>query len=47
MLYGTEDAVCSETDTKRTQCGQNLLFVRVKPVGARNKWALKGSYRRR
>ena len=36
MLYGAEFAVYSEIYIKQTQCGQNLQFLSVKPVGARN-----------
>jgi hypothetical protein len=35
MLYGAEVAVCSEINTnKYLQCGQNVEFLNVKPVGA-------------
>jgi hypothetical protein len=34
MLYGAEVAVYSEINTKQMQCGQKLLLLNVKPVGA-------------
>jgi hypothetical protein len=43
MLYRGVIAVCSEIHTKHinTLCGQNVVFVTVKPDGAyRNHWAL-------
>jgi len=36
MLYGEEVAVCSDINTKQTQCGQNVQFLSVKPAGACN-----------
>jgi hypothetical protein len=35
MLYGAEDAVCSEINRKHMNtCGKNVKFLSVKPVGA-------------
>ena len=36
MLYAAEVAVFSEIDAKQIQCGENVWFLIVKPVGARN-----------
>jgi predicted RNA methylase len=37
MLYGAELAVCYEIDTKHINTfGQNIKFLNLLPVGARN-----------
>ena len=43
MLYREIIAVCSEIHTKHTNtlCGQNVVFVNVKPGGKESNWALK------
>jgi hypothetical protein len=43
MLYGAEIAVCSEINTKQINAvWAEYQFLRFKPVGVHNQWALKG-----
>jgi len=37
MLHRKNVAVCSQINTKHTQCTHNVQFLNIKPVGASRK----------